>query len=317
MSTPAAKPGYFILPWLPFSIRLILMVGLVFGGLFIQLFYAQLVPGFFMILAGSVFASRRSLSNKVTLGLKWDPKWQTVTGEEWDRTLKLERRGRKWQRDISNPASGPGMAMVILIVVLTFITFIITVDEDDELLLLFLADVFALFIPSLLFGRLTFWSPPGLNVKIKALRNVLKHLQADYGDELQLQPMLGLEKPEGHEQGASVPVDAKMMVKIAGAPDKFYGVQVQCSTNNVQGKRYPYLYAVLLFAPDYPVDPKKAPRPKGSNLDFEPSATNEAIIMVVRQHTTKTSGYHTNEHRQNDIVDSAVDLARRILAENS
>ena len=133
--------------------------------------------------------------------------------------------------------------------------------------------------------------------------------------DVQVLPMLStLETNEGKR----VPEDARLMLKFLNAPANFLGVQVQLSINNVQGTDYPYLYCVVLAKKEEKLFAKKAKMIESTitsvdNVTSETQVSEDVDVLVIRQFTTKTSGYHTDLNACKNIVNLSVDLTRKLI----
>ncbi len=311
----AAKPGpgkaKFFIPGLPYPVRAALIVALIVGGFAAQFFFQWLVPGVVMIAVGSLLGSVRSVKAKPK-ALARASEWKEVLPQQWKDAAELSRKGKRWQSDITNLMSPLGVTLLGVIGAVSLFIFAAAIDFDPELALVYIADLVALFGPLMLIGTLKAWEPPQLQVKLGALTNVLDYLEAESAPDLLVQPMMDVTEGEKAE-GGGIPLDARMMLRFKDAPENFYGVQVQVSINEVQSRAYPYLYAVVLYKQDFAADYDLAGVPRRKGLVFEPSREGEVVVLVLRQKTTKTSGYHTKEPRQREIVDSALELARELL----
>jgi hypothetical protein len=85
--------------------------------------------------------------------------------------------------------------------------------------------------------------------------------------------------------------------------------------NSVQGTDYPYLYCVILAKNTSSLfkraDELSVKIPYGIMHQLEHS--QDVLVMVIRQMTTKTSGYHTNSRAALKIVQATVDYTRELL----
>lgn len=299
---------FLIAPKLPYAIRAVLVVGLITAGFYLQLVNGDFFSGISLIFAGALMGALRSIKTKPELG-DCASEWIEVTPEQWNQADKLIKKCKRWKTDITNVTSWPGATLLAITIGLCCFLFGLTIDIDYELTLVFIADTVVLFLPLLLIGSLIAWEPPTLKTKLKALNNVLESFNALEDPGLMMQPMMEITKGAK----ASVPADARLMIRMRDAPQNFYGVQVQVSINTVQSNQYAYLYAVITCAQDFPLDMKRVEMPQEDWLVIEPSVENDVVVIVIRQRTTKTSGYHTDKARQNQIVDVAVRMARDIL----
>ena len=307
----ASEAKFVIIPALPYTVRVVLILALIVGGIAVQLLFSWLIPGIVMVALGSLMGCVRSVESKPDIPMAGG-EWIEVLPEQWQRARDLAKNTKSWKSDITNLGSGTGATLAMFLAIACIGLFGAMIDVDPVLTVVFLGNVVALFGPLLLVGHLKAWEPPRIGVKLKALQNVLDWLEGSGRPDLAPQPMMEVVKGE-IEGGEGVPLDARMMVRFKDAPEGFYGVQVQVSINVVQNAAHPYLYAVILYSADLDIDFNAAGLPREKWLDVEPSREQDVVVIVVRQHTTKTSGYETKEPRQIEIVDAAVQAARRML----
>jgi len=151
------------------------------------------------------------------------------------------------------------------------------------------------------------WGAGDLLVKIDVLRTILD-AQADRPiGRLTFQPMLEVQK---NKRGQQLPRDARLLVTVDKGPEALIGVQVQCSINRVGGTAYPYVYAVIIAREAFDLERRLANVAVSAKdvLTFE-EADKEVDVAVLRQKTTKTSGYHTKPADQRRIFSQAANLA--------
>ena len=308
--TKPKKQGYYFFAKLPFNIRFILVALSILGGLAIQLLFSEIGWGMLLVFAGALLSTRRPLSTADQFRRKGKEEWKTVTSEQWNKIDELEKNCKKWQRSIGNINSPWGIFLLLGVIASVFLTAIFIIDEDEMMFFMVVGNILAIYLPVLITGSIKAWSPPGIKIKVNALNNVITAFENAGYKELELNPMLALVEVRGKE--GKMPVDAKLMMKFKNARDGFYGVQVQCSLNNVSGTKYPYLYCVILTAPDYKLNLGKYKGARGDIL-FEPETSVEAKLIVIRLKTTKTSGYHTDAKTQVRIVRTALEAASEII----
>lgn len=305
------KVGYYFFNGIPLVFRGILLFGLILGGLAAQFIYGAIGFGFLLLIAAATLGLHRSIKQDIRISGRRNAPWENVTIQQWRTITRLQRKQQRWARDITNIGSGPGMSMAIVLGALCFFMFTAYIDIDEGLTLVFVGDAILLFLPALVIGGIHAWNPPQIDVKLKALTYVYEHFSER--PDLELRPMLQVAPATSSSGKGSVPVDARLMIRIVDQPETFYGVQVQCSINKVGSTPYPYVYGVVLSAPDFHTNLQPPGKIKEANAVVEQSATAEARVIVVRQKTTKTSGYHTKPDDQVRIVKAAVDLAHKAL----
>ncbi len=264
--------------------------------------------------------------------------WERVTPDEYEKVRLKTEQLRAWDEDIFDGTSSRGGLGLVVAAGICVVLYKIAAEAlkfPPGSFIYFALDAAVVIIPLWFAGTRGYLKKDKLLVKIGALRKVMDALTDS--SEVQVQPMLSLADTES---GGKEPEDARLMVKLVGAPKEFYGLQVQVSINSVQGTDYPYLYCVLIaksgsgLLKDYE---DLTPRSENSvlknvaaalfsrvaaafaqpELVYEPSAAGEVDIIVVRQQTTRDSGYSTPPAAAQAIVEGSLKLARSLLAKNS
>jgi hypothetical protein len=112
--------------------------------------------------------------------------------------------------------------------------------------------------------------------------------------------------------GGDVPHDVKAMLQFDNAPPAFLGLQMQVAINSVNGSDYPYFYCVLVAKPELGLLDKPMPSPP-RGITVEPKRQGEVDVAVIRQTTTKDSGYSTSAGATAHIFLFSHEQARDIL----
>jgi len=114
------------------------------------------------------------------------------------------------------------------------------------------------------------------------------------------------------ENGNSVPRDARFTIRIEPVKKGFYGLQAQININLVQGTSYPYFYCVLAAEPGFGLKRFESSIRQTDKIICEYQEDEKAEVLVIRQFTTKKSGYHTKNKACWEIMYTAVHGARII-----
>ena len=146
--------------------------------------------------------------------------------------------------------------------------------------------------------------PLALSQQVRALEVALAEIDSYDEPPCQVQPMFLTSGKEGDR----VPLAARVFVRLPDARKDFLGVQFQVALNDVQGTKFPYLYAVIIARHSFGLDSKKVRLNKErgrTKLTVERNRESDVDVIVIRQHTTKKSGYHTKDAAIRDIVRTA------------
>jgi len=299
----------FYVAGIPYNVRVCVVIALWLAGLLIQAALGWFIPGAVVILAGTILALTRGYSNEPARAPAGAKRWETVTLAQFERVVELDHQSRDWDRAALIDATNVrGCLIGILMVAGIVVAAAIFSQTSAQLASACVLDSVALFAPFWVTGIRRFYHRTELMIRVAALQNILDRLGAPGSRGVTPAPMLELQKTENGD----IPQDAKLMVRLNDAPDDFIGIQVQVSLNDVQGTKYPYLYCVILAKPEFGLR-KWSMQPGAANLHSEYSKTAEVELVVVRQRTTKNSGYHTNKAAQNRVFDAALEICNRNL----
>ncbi|HNW44185.1 MAG TPA: hypothetical protein PKI19_06750 [Elusimicrobiales bacterium] len=314
---------------LPYKARMALAALLLAGGVLAQL-AGFLLPGLVLVALGSALGVVQGYNAAPEFGTG-EGKWERVTPDEYRKIKEKAELLEKWDRDAFDITSGPGVALLAVVGVFCFIAYsVIDARIGTEAAVYFAADAAAVFLAQWLSGTRQYLKQDQLIIKIKLLESVMAAL-AD-PSAFQVFPMLLLKKTNDDRD---VPTDARLMIKLPAAPAEFYGVQTQVSINSVKGTDFPYLYCVLLakkggglldgyetFSKDFEREPGALSKlavflslpAAEERAVFEPSSDKDVDVLVVRQFTTRTGGYHTDPAQAAGVVRTALGLAEKLLA---
>jgi len=262
--------------------------------------------------------------------------WERVTPDEYTKIKLKAEQLKRWDEDVFDITNTSGVltfgavcaacagAYVVLAANLGFpygYWFFVGLDAVIVLLPLWLT------------GVREYLRKDKLIIKINLLESIIKLLTAP--SEVQVYPMLAL---AGKEEGKAEPEDVRLLVKLVGAPEAFYGMQVQISINSVQGKDYPYLYCVLIVKKGADLLEGyerfiQAPKESfgaslrgfllgglglsGQKLVYEPQKNQDADILVIRQFAEGNIGYSTSEQAAASVVTAALELAEKLVRANA
>ena len=147
-----------------------------------------------------------------------------------------------------------------------------------------------------------------LDIKAGIVKRMLESPLIKKYPETQTIPYLEV----GESKKGSFPNDARLMVRFKDAPKDFIGLQGQISINSVKGRPYPYFYVVLIAKHSFDIM-KRFGKQSFDKLVVERKKTSEVDVIVIRQRTTKTSGYHTNTKVQDYTLETGLKVVRALL----
>lgn len=293
MSTDATAGGQrngrdlvVFLVWqsLPYVPRVALSFLLILGGLAVQVYTESLWYGLAPIALGNLLLLVRGYDNRVDLK-RFSPgaEWEKVDRKKLDQVIELDKNIRRWDRSLIDITNVWG-ALLFVLAVAGLVTAAILLTGIGRILAI---DAMVLLLPHWVTGVRSVLRLPQVVVRAEAISKVL-----DGGAE-----MIGDDKVEilvlfkGKE--VLLPEDVKFRISFPGQDEGFLGLYGQVVINNVQGRSYPYFYVVMVARKDYGLrEAYKRLSPPG-NIIKEIDDEDEVEFIVIRQETTRTSGYHT------------------------
>ncbi|MBI4802559.1 MAG: hypothetical protein HY796_08555 [Elusimicrobia bacterium] len=328
---PPDKEGqikFFIAKSLPYKTRMALIAALLLAGLALQL-TLSFWPGLALLAAASGLGVVKGYDAKPeTTSFE---KWERVTPDEYARVRLKAEQLKRWDEDLFDITSSRGVLGFggsVFGLIFVYLVFADRFGFPPGYWVYVGFDAVVVLLPHWFTGVRGYLKKDRLVIKIGLLEKMMA-LLADPSD-VQVFPMLSLAGTGG---GKKEPQDARLLVKLLGAPEAFYGMQVQVSINSVQGRDFPYLYCVLIgksganLLAGYE---QFVARPAGSftgsiaaflgltfggppKLVYEPSSREDVDILVVRQEALKNTGYSTSPSAAAFIVKSCLNIARGLV----
>jgi hypothetical protein len=287
------------------------MVLLVFGfGL--QIFFMIAIYGVPFLLAGIFLVLVKGYDSRARIkGFQQDPNWKTITIEKIQEIEHLRRKSRKWDSDaldISNPL---GIFSLFLFGALAIAISVILglLAGDQRITTILIIDAALFMIPLWFTGMRFILKQPNLAIKVRILLNLYDVFGTIKKEGEEFKPALLLSRGE---KGQAYPVDARFSIALPGSPDGFYGLQAQINLNVVQGTSYPYFYCVLAAKRGFGISRYQDQIKLERNIICEYQEDTRAEVLVIRQYTTKKSGYHTKDRQCAEILRVALEAARLI-----
>lgn len=295
-------------PSLAYPARLCAAFALIGAGLVAQVATASFLWGALLVAAGNLLTLVSGYDNRVDFG-KFDPgaEWVSIEREKLAELRRLDRRIRRWDRsalDVTNPLG----AAIFVLVTLGLAAAALLFTGPARILAL---DAALLLLPHWLTGVRSVLRLPGLLVKIDVVQGLLAVLDRERRPHrVHLLALLG-------GAGTRLPADVKFRVDLASRPEGFLGLHGQVVLNKVQGRSYPYFYTVLVARRGYGLGEIYGRYRAPGGLAKEFNQKDDVEVLVIRQATTKSSGYHTDLPAAETILREALALADEAAAVRS
>lgn len=294
---------------LTYKARLGLSVLLILSGLVLQFEMFHFFPGALLVLIGNLLLLVKGYDTRTNLkSFKHDAEWVPTSEDQLVNIISLYKKMRSWDRSALDITSGLGFLVFFIFLVIIVLLFALHPFSSFHGTLIVAINVAILLIPHWFTGTKRITTDPKLENKMKLYLELMKNFKETLREDTIKYLMLIQESNE------KIPLDVKMQIKFKNQPDDFLGVYAQIALNNVQGADYPYFYVVLVAKENSTLlggifDSLEMPDQVLKELKRE----NEVEIIVIRQVTTKTSGYHTNAKAMAKIFETGILSARKII----
>jgi len=292
---------------LTYQVRLMLSIFLIIVGFVLQYFSLNAIPGIIFVFIGNLFLLVKGYDNRIKLGgYSHDAEWVKTDKEQFDNIININRKARKWDVSAFDITSGKGVVLFILSIIVLIIILAADLFSSEELSLILITNIAVLLYPHWFTGVKRITTTPKLVNKIILFKAMLN----SFADSLTEDEIEYLIFVKGKEQ--KFPSDTKLKIKFKNQPEDFLGMYSQVSLNNVQGKDYPYFYVVLVAKEGFGLSKYFQSITTSSNVIKEQSEQDGVEIIVIRQYTTKTSGYHTKPNAIQNIMLDGIKAGRAI-----
>jgi hypothetical protein len=274
---------------LPYDVRFALIIGLLLVGVALQfIFRGSWWIGVPFLAAGTLLGLIHGYDNKLR-SAPAHKEWVRVTRQQFAHVIELSEKSKSWDQTFIDITCLRGGCLFFVIAGLAgYVYYWLTQRQQESLATMWAVDAAVLVLPHWVVGIRSILKNAPLVIKIQNLLGVADTFPTVGKEGEELQYMLEI----GETKAGKTPVDAKMVLMFHNGPPEFLGVQLQLAINNVQGTDYPYFYCVLVARPEFGLL-KKYRSERLPNMTVESNHEGDVDIVVMRQTTTKTSGYYT------------------------
>jgi hypothetical protein len=310
LRTESLEPAlqFRLLKGLGYRRRLLVVALLAALGLVLQIAFYSFWAGLPFLLAAVICSWVVGIDNKLDKrSFHHDIAWETAPFDRVETIVRLDRAGRRWDfslLDISNATGGVifvlGLAGAFGLAVFAFARAgrPAAIIVGGDLVLLILAQWFS--------GMRSRFRQADLVIKAEHVLAVMRTMREEVERDGELRVQLRM----GGKGAERAPSDLKLSIRPPDAPEHFLGVQAQIVLNRVQGRPYPYFYAVVLERQGHDLFSAARRVELASGVILETKSQDEVDVAVVRQRTTRTSGYHTKPNASCRILRTALQIAR-------
>ncbi len=313
---PPEKQGdiqFHLFKGLRYSTRMMLYFLFVAAGFVIQIIMLTAWPGAVCLIMASLLNLVRGYTSKVELNsFHADSSWTPVDIGKLAEVESFNSKLSEWDKDALDISNAAGFCVFLLALLgLGAISAILPgVSAGSSVRGIFALDAIILVLPVWFNGLRKIQKQDILCMKsglIRMLEEFFRTIRQD-GENFVSAFMLVRDR-----NGKTIPTDCRFTVTYDNMPKGFYGIQAQININSVEGSNYPYFYCVIAAERGFGLGGfvNAVPVPKNIVINYEEDSNAE--VIVIRQHTTKTSGYHTKPNSCKSILERTLQLARMII----
>ncbi len=300
---------------LPYNARVVLAVLLLITGFALQLYSMKALYGAPLVFFGICLVLVKGYDSRLRIkGFSQDINWKTVEIEKIREIEVLRKKNKKWDRDALDISSWLGVLNLILVGGLALVgAFLLgQLANDGRVTAILAVDIAVLMIPLWFSGMRFILKQPNLAIKVRMILQLHEYFQELKKEGEEFRPALMLSRGKDDK---TIPNDARFSVALPDSPEGFYGLQAQINLNVVQGTSFPYFYCVLAAKRGFGLSRYQDKIELEKNIICEYQEDTRAEVLVIRQYTTKKSGYHTKDRQCEAILETALKGARSVLGQ--
>lgn len=268
-------------------------------------------PASVIFFIGNLFLFTDGFDNSIEIG-KYEASsgWEQV---EYGKLLEVEqlvKKMEKWSSSALDVSSGKGCLPFLVLLGIFLLSLFYFFSLDKPAWPIVCLDISLVLLPHWVFGSSIAMTQPNLLEKIMVFKKLITHMD-DHCDDFQVDFFMLL---KGRKK--NVPDDVKLRVQFTGQDPDFLGLYGHIVLNRVKSNVYPYFYAVLVAKKGFGLSMATAGCEPSSGLMTEYNEQGDAEVFVIRQQTTKTFGYHTDDGVVRKIFREGLGVARHAAIKN-
>lgn len=291
---------------LSYTKRILLSFCCIIGGLLIQIMTYGFFPGAILIFIGNLLLVVKGYDNRVSIKrYRPDAGWEKIERSQLDEMERLTQCIKKWDRSSLDITNGLGCFTFLLVCAAIFLIFINGLVKLNKPLLILSVDAVILFLPHWVTGVRKTLTRPNLLLKVKLIKKHIKEMQSDLEKHHIDYYILLMGKKE------RIPEDVKIRITIRDHHKDFLGLYGQIVLNMVSGTAHPYFYTVLVAKKGYGLKKAYENYNPPEKIIKEHKNEGDVEVFVIRQKTTRTSGYKTNNKAIRQIFAEGLRVAEK------
>jgi hypothetical protein len=300
---------FYIFKSMPYYPRLYLSMGLFLLGLGLQVILLSVFPGVYFIWGAMLVGVAKGYrSTAEPLGSTF---WKEVDWSGFEEISNISERNKRWDTTWLDITNSRGLILFLVVGTQAIWVYYWLFPEMERTGLIYATDVFSVAVPLWFTGTRRVLTNDKLVVKVEeflAIRKKYEPLLIQNGDTFI--PLMETVPAKGGDK--EIPTDVQLRVRFKEMEKDFHGLQAQVTINEVQGMSHPYFYCVLVAATGA-VKWREFRKPAGNRkILVELQQQRDVEVLVIRQKTTKKSGYNVDRKTAAKIFQLAYERGGRI-----
>ncbi|MDJ0974030.1 MAG: hypothetical protein QNJ98_06185 [Planctomycetota bacterium] len=224
--------------------------------------------------------------------------------------LDLDKKMRSWDSSLMDISSPGGAFMFLLALGGVAAVWFMLREDTPNIATIVAVDGVLLIVPQWFNGMRFIQTRGDLVLKATHVAKVLDRVGTKDVGDADLKARMYMVGKDGERN----PNNFKLTARWPDGPEGFYGLQAQVVVNRVQGTGYPYFYACLVAKEGLGLLERGVPKGLPPGVIVETETKDEVDVVIIRQKTSKTSGYHTKPPKSSMILRTALRAGERFAA---
>jgi len=298
---------FLVMKSLSYNNRMIISLLFIMLGLVLQFITFSFFAGCLPIIIGNALLVVKGYDNRVKFG-NYSPSvgWEIVDKDQVESMEVFNKKIKKWDRSLMDISCGQGMVIFMLLLVVCLVLLSFGHYYGDNSYDIIALDILILMLPHWLTGLRRILTKPNISLKVGIIKNLISEMDIKLSEHKIDYFML----LQGNE--TKVPKDVKFRISFTDQKSGFLGLYGQVVINKVKDSNYPYFYVVLVAKTGFglfDVFSEKFKLPPGAVKEY--TTEKDVEVLIIRQKTTKTTGYHTKPETRINILNCGLTVAKK------
>ncbi|MGI6086158.1 MAG: hypothetical protein ACOYIF_12125 [Acetivibrionales bacterium] len=302
---------FYLFTSLPYANRMLLYFALVAVGFIFQIITLTAWPGVILLILATLLNLLKGYKAEYDT-YHAESEWNKTSMEKIHQINQIRSNIEKWDKAALDITNKTGCLTFGVIAMGLFMMYYAIIYTGSTMAHVFFIDAIILIMPLWFNGLRRKANQNNLYIKSDLIIELEQYFEKVKNEGESFVPSMILAR---HKSGKKVPADLRFNILFDDMPEDFYGIQAQININ-VVSTSYPYCYCVITAKQGFDLERYIGKVRAPGNIVLEHSKDRRAEVIVIRQYTTRSSGYHTKINVCKNILELALQISRIILAEN-